>query len=261
MAAKLKLIISDLDGTLLRSRETPADAGLIDLIRSLDMSGIKFALASGRQYPNLCRLFYEVKDRVIFMPENGSFISLKGETLCESRIERREAMELIGDILSDAGSEALVSSKYTYYINPRTESFFQRMFGVIKATLTKVDSFEEIREPILKVSAYYGAGVGGRESEELRKKWSRRLHAAASGGTWLDFTEGDKGKAAEFLMRYLGVRPEETAVFGNDGNDIPMFGATPNSWCAEGAEECVRRCASFVTGSAVSEIRKLVSEQ
>ncbi len=261
MTAKLKLIVSDLDGTLLPSREKPPDADIIDMIRDVDKAGVKFAIASGRQYPNLCRLFYEVRDRVIFLPENGSWISLGDKTLYEASIERRDAMELIGDILRDAGCEALVSSKYTYYINPRTERFFKRMFGEIKATLTKVDSFDDIREPILKVSAYYREGVGGGESEELREKWSHRLSAAVSGGTWIDFTVGDKGKAVDFLMQYLGVKPEETAVFGDDNNDIPMLKATSNSWCTEGAEETVKRSASFVTGSVVSEIRKLVSEQ
>ena len=59
----LKLIASDLDGTLLQgTREISKEA--VGMIKKLSEMGILFVAASGRQYPNLRRLFEPVKDDI-----------------------------------------------------------------------------------------------------------------------------------------------------------------------------------------------------
>lgn len=257
--SKIKLIISDLDKTLLPSRELSLSEELIKLIEELRLAGTNFAVASGRQYLNLQRLFYQVKDSVFFMPENGSWIACRDNTLYRTEIAPKTAMTVIDDILSDSSKEVLVSGKYTYYLNPRSEKFFYRMFNEVKASVTKVDDFSEIKEPIVKISAYDERGILGRGAEEFIDRWSGKLRTVVSGGTWVDFTSGDKGAAAEYLMQYLGVTKEETAVFGDDNNDIPMFKITENSWCIAEAEENVRKTANYTTHDAIYEIRRLVS--
>ncbi|NLD83945.1 MAG: HAD hydrolase family protein, partial [Clostridiales bacterium] len=62
----IRLIACDLDGTLLNSRgELPA--GTFDRIRRLKEKGVRFAAASGRQYGNLRRLFYPVRDEIAYL--------------------------------------------------------------------------------------------------------------------------------------------------------------------------------------------------
>ena len=74
---KIKFIASDLDGTLLLNGAQKVSEELIPLIKRLNDEGIIFCAASGRQYPNLRRLFGEVADELMYICENGSVIIYK----------------------------------------------------------------------------------------------------------------------------------------------------------------------------------------
>ena len=68
----IKLIASDLDGTLLQNGAQELNPKVFDQIRALAENGIRFVAASGRQYPNLRRLFAPVQDDISYIAENGS---------------------------------------------------------------------------------------------------------------------------------------------------------------------------------------------
>ena len=61
---RIKFIASDLDGTLLLNGAQKVSQELIPLIKRLNDNGIIFCAASGRQYPNLKRLFGGVADDI-----------------------------------------------------------------------------------------------------------------------------------------------------------------------------------------------------
>ena len=58
----IKLIASDLDGTLLQNEAQELTPRAIELIRALTQKGVHFVAASGRQYANERLLFHEIKD-------------------------------------------------------------------------------------------------------------------------------------------------------------------------------------------------------
>lgn len=67
----IKLITTDLDGTLLNdNKEVPA--GFREWV--LGHKEIKMVIASGRQYYNICKLFPEMEDNLVFMAENGGLV-------------------------------------------------------------------------------------------------------------------------------------------------------------------------------------------
>ena len=68
----IKLIASDLDGTLLQNDAQALTPRAIDLISKLCDAGIHFVSASGRQYDNQKRVFDPLKNRISFIAENGS---------------------------------------------------------------------------------------------------------------------------------------------------------------------------------------------
>mgnify|MGYP001536952521 FL=1 len=57
---RIKFIASDLDGTLLLNGAQKVSQELIPLIKRLNDNGIIFCAASGRQYPNMTKLFAPV---------------------------------------------------------------------------------------------------------------------------------------------------------------------------------------------------------
>ena len=58
----IKLIASDLDGTLLKEGTMDINPEIYDIIRKLKAKGIVFAAVSGRVYDSIERVFAPVKD-------------------------------------------------------------------------------------------------------------------------------------------------------------------------------------------------------
>ena len=84
----IKLIASDLDGTLLQNNAQELNPEMFDIIWKLKEKGIHFIAASGRQYASMRRLFEPVKDEISYITENGSLCIHKGETLKRDVMER-----------------------------------------------------------------------------------------------------------------------------------------------------------------------------
>ena len=65
----IKLIASDLDGTLLKEGTMDINPEIYDIIRKLKAKGIVFAAVSGREYDSIERVFAPVKDDIYLLQE------------------------------------------------------------------------------------------------------------------------------------------------------------------------------------------------
>lgn len=70
----IRLICSDIDGTLLQYGRKELEGEIFEQIRELHRRGILFCPASGRQYTSLRKLFAPVADCCVFLCENGGVI-------------------------------------------------------------------------------------------------------------------------------------------------------------------------------------------
>ena len=75
----IKLVVTDIDGTLLPEGTDHLNPELFEVIRALKKNGIQFAVGSGRQYMSMRYLFQPVLDDVIFIAENGSNVMYQGK--------------------------------------------------------------------------------------------------------------------------------------------------------------------------------------
>ena len=76
----IKLIVSDLDGTLLdANHQLPTDFWKVE--QQLHDNNILLAIASGRQFYNIIEIFDSIKDRTLFLAENGTYAFYKGKEL------------------------------------------------------------------------------------------------------------------------------------------------------------------------------------
>ena len=69
----IKLIVSDMDGTLLND-EKQIDKRIYSLLPKMREEGIRFVVASGRQYPSLARDFQEHLPEITVIAENGALV-------------------------------------------------------------------------------------------------------------------------------------------------------------------------------------------
>ena len=93
----VKLIASDMDGTLLNGKGE-LDPAFFPLFRELELRGIRFAAASGRQYPALARLFDPVHEELLYIADNGAHVRVENKDLYVSKMDLETSHELVRDV-------------------------------------------------------------------------------------------------------------------------------------------------------------------
>ena len=102
----IKLIASDMDGTLLQNGETAISQRFFTQARRLMEQGVAVCAASGRQYSSLRSLFAPVAEGMYFLCENGAVVygpGTPGKLLSKTVIDRQVSLELCRDILAKIG--------------------------------------------------------------------------------------------------------------------------------------------------------------
>lgn len=239
----IRLIASDIDGTLLQGQENALRPELFQEIRRLREKGVLFCPASGRQYSSLRRLFAPVADELTYLCENGAVVygpGRPGPVLGKTIMERPRALALSEEILAMPRCEVLISGANTSYLCPKQQDIVDHIRYFVGNNVTLVPSPEAIEEDILKVSAY--CRDGARQVEPLlAPKWGEEFHCAVAGEKWLDFTLADKGVGLRCLCAALGVDLAEVAAFGDNDNDLPMLRLVGKPYIMAGAAPHLRR--------------------
>ena len=257
----LKLIASDLDGTLLRNGAQSLTDEAVRLIKALQDKGVIFTAASGRQYPNLCRLFGELSERMAFICENGAYVVYKGEEIFLRAMDRKLGVEIMKDIYSMEGCEILLSGKNTSYLQPKSEAYLHRMRNIVKNNVTLVEDITRVEEPFLKISVCRLDGIEEVE-EHFYTTFGHRAKATVSGFAWLDFTAEDvnKGVALTALQQKLKLTPKETMVFGDNYNDLDMFSCAGTSYVMSAAVPEVKSYANAEAATVEEVLERLLRE-
>jgi len=253
----IKLIASDLDGTILLQNAQSVDNSLFETIHKLSEKGIIFAPASGRQYNSLKLLFEPVEKDLMYIAENGALVMYKDEVLFKRPLDRKIAMEIIEDIYEHCNCEVLISGLNTAYIKPKEKEYLHRMTSVVKYTTTVIDSFDDIQEDILKVSVCDISGIKN-SREYFTQKWSDRVLTAVSGELYLDFTSNgvNKGTAIKSIQERLGLSPDECMAFGDNYNDIEMLDNVTHSFAMERAVNDIKKHAKYETKSVEMTLKE-----
>ena len=84
----IKLIASDIDGTLVHDGTHELNPELYDVILKLKEKGIQFAAASGRQWASIEDLFDPIKERIFYLSDNGAYVGCHGRNLFIHTIDR-----------------------------------------------------------------------------------------------------------------------------------------------------------------------------
>lgn len=256
----IKLIATDIDGTLIRLGNTALSEEIFEIIRQLQDRGIIFAAASGRQYANLRSLFVPVAKDMLFICENGSNNIYKGQQFSISEIDRETAFELVDDIQAmGPDCEAIVSCADAYRVMPKSDRVVQELLYGWRATVRVVLSKDEIYDSILKVSLNMGNGLTPEIIESMTERWRDRIgYIATSGPCWLDFQNACKGNALTEAARHFGITPDEIMAFGDNFNDIEMLDAVTHSYAMEGSDPEVMSHAKYSCNSVEDCLREFL---
>lgn len=253
--SQVRLVLSDIDGTLLRPDHSLSQAN-IDAVARLRDAGILFTVASSRP-PRAMRQQIEALN--IELPTAGfngaNIVAADGSVLLAYRIPlaaARTAIELFAEydvavwVFAD-DQWMLIDPDGAYVEHERTTLGYEPV---------QVDTFEPWLDRVDKI-------VAASTDFELLKQLEARLNpmiaghalAARSQLYYLDVTalDANKGRALITLAGQLGVSMAHTAAIGDGGNDVAMFLEAGLSIAMGQAEESVRSQADIVTGSNLED--------
>lgn len=215
----VKRICSDIDGTLIPYGKDYLSDEILERIPLLEEKGILFCPSSGRQYSSLARLFHKVKDRCVFICENGSVIFRNDACIYEKPRPRKLARDIAFDFYNrcDEEGEVLLSGQNRGYLMERGLGRLDRRRHI--GNLHKViHDFDEIKEDITKVSLYLPKGVGPYKDRFL-EKW-KEANCDVAGLYWIDTTLANKGSGVKALCNRFRIDPKDVVAFGDNYNDV-----------------------------------------
>lgn len=148
----IKLIASDLDGTLLQDGTQELTPRAISLIHSLTQKGIYFVAASGRQYTNERIVFDKIKDEISYIGENGSICMHQGKLIFRGTIRDDLAYRIIREVKKSDHFEIIVSREDTCLIEDRNPEFVDHIVNVMHNKTEIVEDLSQINGPFLKIA-------------------------------------------------------------------------------------------------------------
>lgn len=221
----IKLIASDLDGTILRDGAQQCSSRLYELIQALYEKGVLFVPASGRQYPNMRRLFGHLDEQILYLCENGALVMRQNEPVFQWNFKRELALAISNAIIDRPECEIIICCPKASYTIPKTAEFVSYMRDEIGYTLEIIERPEQITESILKVSYYTDPALRSKIGAEIYPRFAGQCLMVESGNEWVDFAPFgvSKGNALACIGEALGIAPEEMAAFGDNENDRTML--------------------------------------
>lgn len=218
----IKMICSDLDGTLLQYGRKTLEPEVFTLIEQLADRGVLFCPASGRQYTSQKKLFAPVADRCAFLCENGGVLYKEDVCIGKTPMPRALAEEIARDLWerSDGQGEVMLSGQNCAYLMERGLGMLDRI-RFIGNQYKIIRNPSDVPEEIVKVSVYLHEGVE-KYADRFVPRW-QEANCAVAGPYWIDTTLANKGTGVQKLCEVLGVAPEEVLAFGDNYNDTAML--------------------------------------
>lgn len=246
----IRLIVTDIDGTLVPEGGSRINPEYRTVIRELIRLGVRFAAASGRQATSIDAIFHELRDQVYYLGDNGASIMRGGKTLKAMYIEKSDLLALLADLRKIPGHHMLLSTEEGYYTDDPDEAFRKLVFEEYKGTGGIVERLEDYADVCIKLSLYSEEGAR-KIYDQFYRRWEDRFTIYMSGAKWVDINPfgATKGEAVRWIQEKYQITPSETVVFGDNYNDISMMMRSERSYASELSHPDIQKAAGRVVES------------
>lgn len=256
----IKLIVMDMDGTLLDDDHATIPARNIAALRRARERGIKLALASGRTWSILEDAAEQLGGLDYAILANGAAIRdvESGEHIYENGIPNPQAKALIRAL----EGEEVIFEVYCHgknYIRPRDvdhleDALLSPKFAEVylKRGVRLAEDLTEALEgrPMEKINLFYAPPEKRERLRELaRATGPVEISQALERNMEFNFGGVSKGTALQALAERLGLAQSEVMAFGDAGNDLTMLRWAGWSFAMGNAMEEAKAAAKYQTAS------------
>ena len=246
--SQIKLVVSDMDGTLLNSNHEVSSL-FFELFKELKKHNILFVAASGRPYYSIVDKLNVIKDDIIIVAENGGLVMKKDELLLATPIKKDGLVNIESLIDSNNHIHPVFCTRSKAYFKSTSNSQIE-LLSEYYPTSTIINSITEVKEDIIKIALY-----NSEDSEKHIYPYFKHLESnfkvKISGKHWVDLSHdlANKGYALELLQKKFNITNDETLVFGDYNNDLEMLKLATYSFAMENAHPNVTKTANYKTKS------------
>lgn len=253
---EIKIVATDMDGTLLDPRGQLDLPRLEKILDKLDHRGVRFVIATGNEVHRMRQLLGHLAERVVLVVANGARIFennelIQAQTWDDAMVDRalahfkgRECQDQFVVTAMNGGfvKKGTVFTELDKFMTPEMiEKLYQRM--------NFVDEFDSnLFGGVLKMSMVVGEERSDSVLQEINDLFDGHVRAVSSGYGCIDILQDGIHKAWGLveLLRRWNLKPEQIMAFGDSENDIEMLELAGISYAMENAEEAVKRVAAKV---------------
>lgn len=246
---KIRLLISDIDGTLVRSDKTLAPATSA-AVKELVAAGIPVSLISARPPSGIGWIAEELDLPGPFGAFNGGTLFLRDGSVVEREGIEPELARAIVDMFQKAAVTCWVFSDGLWYSNSADDPHNQREVKAANVDPVIVPNFDDRLDRADKIVAVSDDHARLVDLEKTALAMAgKRATIARSQPYYLDVTAptGNKGDGVERIAAAFGVPLDNVAVIGDQANDLPMFARAGVSIAMGQAPDPVKAKADHVT--------------
>lgn len=252
----IKLVLSDMDSTLIPLGAPHVSARTLLAIQAIQAEGIEFAPCTGRGMVELSPVFFD--DSRYFKTgilSSGKKVYVDGRVVEEHLLDRGDLLALDGIVRSFPGSFLGIYPNQTRVGNPvwcvgatqEQMARFGRRFGFTPVTAREV--------PDVPVVGCTLACDGGQEVlDQIKARAAAELpglDVVQQYPGWCDVMPHGVNKASGLgsLAKALGVSRDEIVFFGDNDNDVQMLEAVPNGVAVANAKPSAAAAARWHVGA------------
>jgi hypothetical protein len=265
-AAKISLVLADVDGTLLTTDKVLTSRA-VDAVHELDAAGIAFAITSGRPPRGMAMLVAPLALRTPIAGFNGGVFVHPDLSVIESRTLDSATAKKTAELILNQGLDAWVYTADEWLIRNPDAPHVAREAWTVKFDAKVVPAFTDahLAHAVKIVGISDDLDLVAACEKLAQKILGEKASAARSQPYYLDVThpQANKGAVVATLSKILNIPPAQIVTFGDMPNDVLMFSKSGFSIAMGNASDEVKAQASAVTASNEDEgfakaVRKFV---
>ncbi|MFD1956635.1 Cof-type HAD-IIB family hydrolase [Paenibacillus thailandensis] len=260
----IKMIVSDLDGTLLDHSRRMNDRDRAAVAAAIQ-EGYELCIASGRMYSEIRIVMEPFNDCYHVIGQNGATVHRKGgKFMASTDFEPETACRILETTRGSDFVNFVHCTDDSYYIKERNEKSLPFESRILTPCSVRADMEQALRADELRCCkiVYFGElDRLFRLKDELLERFEGRIEAFISDKDCLDVmpVNVSKGAGLSLFMNELGLRPHEVACIGDSFNDLSMFAATEHSFAMSGSHPDIQKQATEVVDSVAEAVERIAA--
>lgn len=286
----IKLIASDMDGTLLNNRHE-IDDETVEAIKKAEENGIIFAISTGREYDNVEPFLKKHNIRCQCVLMNGAeYRDENGKIIEEINIGNDKCREIIDILQKHKVSARIFTNKGVYTSDTEEEALKEMTYRTL--AFNSHMSIEQAREEVKKnpyftqlkyikdMKEFLSSNIEIRKFVAFHnnielineiKDIIGKIEGLAVSSSFVDNIEitdhcAQKGLILAKVSKEMGLKKDEVMVLGDSFNDYSMFTEFTETVAMENAIPEIKKIAKYITDTndnlgVAKAIYRVIEEQ